>query len=394
MQSEIVIGKFGGQTALARLLGKSQSTIQHWAKSGRIPAKWQPELLRLARERGIDLAFSDFVEGAPHSHVVQFYEDDAFLIHRVAHFLGSAIEAGNACIVIATEAHRKMLLSSLHRRGFDMAALERQGSYISLDANQTLAKFMVNGLPDKSRCLPILKQIVDKANAAAKCENPCAAAFGEMVALLWKRGKDDAAIALECLWNELVSMCDFSLLCGYPISGFQRKKHSCAFLEICNQHADVIPAESYSTLPSEPERHRSVARLQQRMQALESEAHIHERRILMFENVTDAASWELDLAEDMVCLSPKAQRVLGLLNGTNVPLSELLQRIHHSTEREAFVNALRRARFGTKELTVEFLVRSERQPRLIYAKGRTFFNRGQPLILGIFAEKPNTTAAA
>jgi len=56
-----VIQKFGGQSALAALLGKRQSTVQHWAKVGRIPAKWQPELLRLAEDNGVDLYFGDFI---------------------------------------------------------------------------------------------------------------------------------------------------------------------------------------------------------------------------------------------------------------------------------------------------------------------------------------------
>ena len=39
--AQTIIEKFGGQTALASLLGKGQSTVQHWAKVGMIPAKWQ-----------------------------------------------------------------------------------------------------------------------------------------------------------------------------------------------------------------------------------------------------------------------------------------------------------------------------------------------------------------
>jgi hypothetical protein len=57
-----VIAKFGGQSALARLIGKGASTVQYWMRVGTIPAKWQERLLRLARERGIDLAPGDFVE--------------------------------------------------------------------------------------------------------------------------------------------------------------------------------------------------------------------------------------------------------------------------------------------------------------------------------------------
>jgi DNA-binding transcriptional regulator YdaS (Cro superfamily) len=37
--AEQIIQRFGGQSALAELLGKRQSTVQHWAKTGRIPSQ-------------------------------------------------------------------------------------------------------------------------------------------------------------------------------------------------------------------------------------------------------------------------------------------------------------------------------------------------------------------
>ena len=59
--AEQVIERFGGQSALARLLSRSQSTVQHWAKTGRIPAQWHERLLDLAREKGIALEPRHFV---------------------------------------------------------------------------------------------------------------------------------------------------------------------------------------------------------------------------------------------------------------------------------------------------------------------------------------------
>ena len=61
MHAKDIINLFGSQTSLAAALGKSQSTISYWSKVGVIPAKWQEPLLRLARERGIDLSANDFV---------------------------------------------------------------------------------------------------------------------------------------------------------------------------------------------------------------------------------------------------------------------------------------------------------------------------------------------
>ncbi len=60
-----IIRRFGGQSALAELLDKRQSTIQHWARTGRVPAQWQVPLMNLARERGIILEAKDFVATEP-----------------------------------------------------------------------------------------------------------------------------------------------------------------------------------------------------------------------------------------------------------------------------------------------------------------------------------------
>ena len=64
-----VIRRFGGQSALAQLLGRRQSTVEHWAGTGRIPAQWHQPLMSLARERGVALEARDFVE--PQAHVIE-----------------------------------------------------------------------------------------------------------------------------------------------------------------------------------------------------------------------------------------------------------------------------------------------------------------------------------
>ena len=63
--AERVIARFGGQSALAGLLGRRQSTVQHWANSGLIPAQWHRRLLALAREKGIVLEPKDFTPTQP-----------------------------------------------------------------------------------------------------------------------------------------------------------------------------------------------------------------------------------------------------------------------------------------------------------------------------------------
>ncbi|MFP5389641.1 MAG: P63C domain-containing protein [Thermoleophilia bacterium] len=56
-----VIERFGGQSKLARLLGKRASTVQYWGSTGRIPPKWHGRLLELAQSEGISLNPSELV---------------------------------------------------------------------------------------------------------------------------------------------------------------------------------------------------------------------------------------------------------------------------------------------------------------------------------------------
>ena len=69
-----VIEKFGGQSALARLIGKGQSTVAHWAKTGIIPSKWQTEVLRLASEQEVEISPGDFME-SPGYQIIQMSGD-------------------------------------------------------------------------------------------------------------------------------------------------------------------------------------------------------------------------------------------------------------------------------------------------------------------------------
>ncbi len=62
--AETIIDRFGGQSALAKALGRRQSTIEHWVKTGLIPTQWHEPLMKLARQKGIALEAKDFVKQA------------------------------------------------------------------------------------------------------------------------------------------------------------------------------------------------------------------------------------------------------------------------------------------------------------------------------------------
>src|SRR5687768_4544572 len=180
-----------------------------------------------------------------HEHVVQFYESDDFLADSVASFFAAALRSGEACVLIATPAHRAAVEAALASAGgCDLFAARARGQYVALDAAETLALFMVDGMPDPQRMF----ELVDTLMRDAAQGRPGMRAFGEMVALLWAAGNRAAALRLEELWNELQKRHKFTLFCAYPMNGFAADENDDepGLGHVCRTHSRVIPAESYS----------------------------------------------------------------------------------------------------------------------------------------------------
>lgn len=198
-------------------------------------------------------------------HAVQFYEQDEFLLEAVTRFVAAGISDGDCSIVIATKAHRGDIEARLVRRGLDLNAARRRGSFIALDAAETLAKVMVDDRPDAAAFDQVVGALIARSIQGPPLRR--VRAFGEMVALLWAAGNADGAIELERVWNDLARRHTFSLLCGYPLAAFAGAQHDEGFAAVTAAHAHVAPTESYLELDPD-ERLRAVAELQQRVAAL------------------------------------------------------------------------------------------------------------------------------
>jgi hypothetical protein len=168
-------------------------------------------------------------------HGVQFYVDDGFLSGVVARFLAEGLQRSRPALVIATPGHRAAITAQLAAAGIEVDACVRAGVLRILDAEETLAEVMVNGMPDPARFKAAIGAVL--ADLAGGPHPRIVRAYGEMVDALCRAGNREAAIQLEVLWNELALTCNFALLCGIHRSHITGK----SMLNVCNQHTHVLP---------------------------------------------------------------------------------------------------------------------------------------------------------
>jgi PAS domain S-box-containing protein len=202
------------------------------------------------------------------AHFVRFYDDDALLLAEVAEFIDGALRGGGVGIIIAAAGH----INDLRRRLVGFGSAQHPGTWfpgklVILDADDTLAQFMVDGWPDESRFDEVVGTVVREACASGQTVN----AFGEMVALLCERGLHEAAIRLEQLWNGLAARASFSLFCGYPWHLFPSAESAEAFRRVCAEH-DHACASGHRPSPTEPVTlHARLVELEQQSRALKAE---------------------------------------------------------------------------------------------------------------------------
>jgi hypothetical protein len=175
-------------------------------------------------------------------HIVQVYQDQAFLADAVAEYVGCGLRQGEAAVIIAAPAHIEAFRQKLERDGVAAAAALERGQLRLLDAEDSLAKFTIGGRLDWTQFHAMVGGLI----AELRLQYPAVRAYGEMVDVLWQRGERDAAIRLEEFWTDLAKLQTFSLLCAYQMDNLDASAYTGPLECICKVHSHLIPARDYT----------------------------------------------------------------------------------------------------------------------------------------------------
>jgi hypothetical protein len=172
----------------------------------------------------------------PCQHVVQFYESDPELIATLDEFAGAGLEAGQAVLVIATEAHLNALEQKLAARRIDVSEARATDRYIPLNADKLFELLMTAGKFDSA----VFFEIVGAALERCKSAGNGVRVFGEMVALLWAGKHYLTALQLEKRWKEQSLAGNFAVLCSYSWAFFATDDDARIIPDICAEHTDAV----------------------------------------------------------------------------------------------------------------------------------------------------------
>jgi signal transduction histidine kinase len=222
------------------------------------------------------IAVEFLIDPPPRGHAVQFHEGDEFLLDAVVRFVSAGLVANEQVMAIATQAHRRDLVSQLQASGLAVGRVLETGQLVLVDADQTLSQLLVAEMPDARAFDEQASRLLELLHAAPFARaRPNAAprvrVFGEMVDLLARSGNFRAALRLEELWSEVNEHNAFAMLCAYGLGNFRHAGDAIGFADVCRLHDPVLPTERYLALPDTRARLHEVSRLQQHARALESE---------------------------------------------------------------------------------------------------------------------------
>jgi PAS domain S-box-containing protein len=216
------------------------------------------------------------LEASAPAHIVQLYQaDERVLTKNVTGYLWEGLKQGDGLLVIATEEHTEAFTRQLMGLGADPWTAVRKRGLVFLDAEETLARFMMDGQPDWQLFESTIRAAMETVDR--RTQNAGLRAYGEMVGILWQAEQYSAAIQLEEFWNDLLKSGGFQLFCAYPIDVFGHEFHS--------SHVDALLC-----------------------------AHTH----LVSAGESSDVGTALNRAMDQV-LGPKKFDALGILNGHNQP---------------------------------------------------------------------------
>jgi PAS domain S-box-containing protein len=120
---------------------------------------------------------------------------------------------------------------------------------------------------------------------------------------------------------------------------------------------------------------------------------VQEHQRLVY-RASQIGTWEWNVDSDLILTSTEVVKMLALPAGGQISRAQFEATIFYDSDRQLFENTLRKALRTNKEFKIEFRIRGADGVRWLLATGKSFFNRGSTIILGVLIDITELKARA
>ena len=141
-------------------------------------------------------------------HIIQFFKGDEFASRSIVAFLCEGMRRGEAAACIAREELHDAIRRKLGREFSDLTAREAGGQFILLGSREIAARIAPGGMMDETLFRELASGLLERIGS-------CHSGFrvhGDIVDVLARQGRFEAAAKVESLWGELLDETSFPLL--------------------------------------------------------------------------------------------------------------------------------------------------------------------------------------
>jgi DNA-binding NarL/FixJ family response regulator len=174
-------------------------------------------------------------EGGQRCHEMGFYDDEARLT-EYGRFGSSALRSQKSLIFVSDAPRRQQFRRVLEACAVDVRRALNAGRYIELDVTEMLAAFLVGDRIDEAR---FWRDATALFLRAARASGGGVAACGDASATVLRRGRTDAALRLEQLWDQWARSYNADVFCGYPRHTIGDDPYRSTLEQICAAHSAV-----------------------------------------------------------------------------------------------------------------------------------------------------------
>jgi hypothetical protein len=173
-------------------------------------------------------------------HLAQLHRDSRSLVDSVGFYVASGLERGAGVVMVASPTHTEAVLRDIARTGLDVDAMRRAGQFVVLDADAVLARVSRGGKPDWSEFKRVIGPMIAHLQRVGR--GHCRV-YGEIMNLLWSRGRYAAAIQLEEFWDSLSQSLSFSLFCSYVLDSHDQRCYHAPLADIGRTHSEIVTGD-------------------------------------------------------------------------------------------------------------------------------------------------------